>query len=201
MPTDLIPMCACGCGQQIIPQPFHRYHPVRYKIGHAQKAGICRRGTGKIKVATPETLCGCGCGQRLTTWLTSQGIPKYPRSKDGRFYLWEHRPCPGRGDKHPNWTGGRFKTGNGYFTVYNPTHPHKDKKGYVLEHRLVMEQMLGRRLEPHEQVHHKNGRRDDNRPENLELWRVSQPAGVRDGDYHCPGCRCCELEQKGLLKA
>lgn len=49
----------------------------------------------------------------------------------------------------------------------------------VKEHRYIMEQMLGRPLLPHENVHHINGVKNDNRPENLELWSSSQPPGQR----------------------
>jgi hypothetical protein len=50
------------------------------------------------------------------------------------------------------------------------------------EHQIVMEEILGRELFEHERIHHKNGVRDDNRRENLELWSISQPPGQRVED-------------------
>ena len=54
--------------------------------------------------------------------------------------------------------------------------------GWPLQHVIVMSEVLGRPLRPGENVHHLNGQRDDNRPENLELWTRSQPAGQRVSD-------------------
>lgn len=65
---------------------------------------------------------------------------------------------------------------------------------WILEHRHVMSQVLGRPLERHEKVIHKDNNHLNNDPANLELWRVKKrdPLGVRAADYHCPGCRCLE---------
>ena len=58
----------------------------------------------------------------------------------------------------------------GYKKVYIPVHPFSDAKGYVFEHRLIMEEYLKCHLDPRELlVHHINGIRDDNRLENLEV--------------------------------
>lgn len=74
------------------------------------------------------------------------------------------------GSKNYMWKGGRVKHNLGYIWIFSPKHPRRDHRGYVLEHRLVMEQHLERYLESREVVHHKNGRKDDNRIENLQLF-------------------------------
>jgi hypothetical protein len=75
----------------------------------------------------------------------------------------------------------RYEHG-GYVRVRDPSHPNADKNGNVLEHVKVMSELLGRPLFPGENVHHKNGVKDNNRPENLELWVTSQPKGQRVPD-------------------
>ena len=72
---------------------------------------------------------------------------------------------------------------SGYVMRRVPGHPRaRATNPYVFEHILVMEELLGRHLLREESVHHRNGVRDDNRPENLELWVRPQPSGIRVTD-------------------
>jgi hypothetical protein len=85
--------------------------------------------------------------------------------------------------KNGNWRGGKTMHRSGYILIRIPEHPRaKSNSGYVFEHILVMEESIGRYLVDGENVHHRNGIRDDNRIENLELWTRPQPAGIRASD-------------------
>lgn len=93
------------------------------------------------------------------------------------------------GARSSNWKGGRITEGaTGYILIWMPEHPNAKvgkRKSYVYEHRLVMSQHLGRPLTSSEFVHHRNGIKNDNRIENLELLTHN----VHRGKVVCPHCQ------------
>ena len=86
----------------------------------------------------------------------------------------EHKPIIERKGWHYHATGYKVLSGTG--------HPNVNKAGTIMEHIKIMSDHLGRPLKKGENVHHKNGIRDDNRIENLELWTKHQPTGSRIKD-------------------
>lgn len=146
-----------------------------------------------VKKGQRHFMCLCSCGSERSVALSAlrngsstrcvQCKMKYLQSEYGEFYSknlsnWNKEHS---GDKSLNWKGGRKIDGNGYILISNKTHP-RSVHGYVREHTLVMEEMIGRYLFPGETVHHKNGIKDDNRSENLELWIGNHGSGSRVED-------------------
>lgn len=70
-------------------------------------------------------------------------------------------------ENHPAWKGGRKKHASGYIQIKMHNHPRANPSGYVLEHIVVWEKAHGQRLPSDMSIHHLNGIKDDNRPENL----------------------------------
>lgn len=120
------------------------------------------------KQTQPRCKCA-GCPEPVRS--DSMCIKHYTRQRRwGDTSIVKHQP-----------KGSRIKD-EGYVLIHNPNHPNTRKNGQMFEHVVVMTEKIGRPLRDGETVHHKNGIRDDNRPENLELWSSFHPKGQRVSD-------------------
>lgn len=150
-------------------------------------------GARRVRTRTYVQVCAYCNGEFVPPYRAKSQRGKTCSKSCGLRLLSLMQPDRCKGERGGRWLGGRRVQRGGYIGIWMPDHPSLQgtKRKYVLEHRLVMEQKLGRYLKRGEQVHHKNGIRDDNRPENLELWVIQQPAGARAHEQqHCPTCKC-----------
>lgn len=149
----------------------------RLKFG--SKSGLCRpcncRAIAKARVKPKPTCFDCG------SKVSRRDVKRC--QKCNAKYMLINPPNPKGtepGSNHPSWNGGKTKDKRGYIYIKSTEHPNANARGYVFEHRLIMERHIGRLLNKQEVVHHINGRHDDNRIENLELF-ASQAEHI---NYH-----------------
>jgi transcription elongation factor Elf1 len=177
-------------------------HPVRAKQGqrlarYGERECPTCHATFEAKHQT-QVYCRYECAHPARTQKRAEQPHPRPCEVCGTVFTPRDRFAAGRfcsractyagtkGTSSPVWKGGRTMNQGGYVLLRVPEHPYAQQHhGYVPEHRLVMEQKVGRFLEKHETVHHINGQRDDNRPENLQLRSGRHGKGAC---YRCLDC-------------
>uniref|UniRef100_A0A6M3KIY2 Putative homing endonuclease n=1 Tax=viral metagenome TaxID=1070528 RepID=A0A6M3KIY2_9ZZZZ len=132
------------------------------------------------------------CGKERWVYLQN-GVPKFTHCKSCAMKREStRRKCSEAhsGKNSYTWKGGKITVKRGYINIWTPPdnffYPMANSDGYIREHRLIMAQHLGRCLHRWEIVHHKNGIKDDNRIENLELsssgaHSLAHSKGYREG--------------------
>lgn len=140
------------------------------------------------------TCAACGTTFQRTQRNGKGGKPK-------RYCSPKCRYAHMRGELHPNYSGGRYvPKGNDYVTTLQPGHK-RAHRGRVKEHILVAEKMIGGELPAGAEIHHENGNKQDNRPENLvvcptrkdHMVREAKARRLRDlGSLELRRCTNCE---------
>lgn len=136
-----------------------------------QSARICALYSEGLTTDAIAEIIGCS-GSTIRRVLIHLNVPRRPTGMIGRRHSDEAKKAVGDSNRR-RVSGDWWITTDGYVTVYQPDHPNARHDGSVLQHRLVVEKILGRYLSENEIVHHINGIKHDNAEDNLELFKSS----------------------------
>lgn len=125
--------------------------------------GEDRKGKGPGRAKTAVFDCAV-CDKHVETYRSPAQI------RDAKYCSLKCLGLAQLCENNPAFSGGRVLLNNGYFVCLATLHPNADSRGYVLEHRLVMEDQIGRFLTKKEVVHHIDGNPWNNHPSNLRLF-------------------------------